>query len=61
MDPKTFYVLNRSFTKDKNGVYHYGDSKIEGADPETFEIVSGNYQKDKTGTYRDGKRETFKN
>jgi hypothetical protein len=65
VDIKTYKILDRIFSKDKNNVY-YEDSKIIGADSATFEKIDNTYSKDKDSVFyqkyliKEANNKTFK-
>jgi hypothetical protein len=49
-DPKTFQILEYSYSKDKNTVF-YDTTRLEGVNLETSQIISRRYSKDKSNVY----------
>ena len=54
-DPASFITYDNGFSKDKNGVYYFGE-KIEDRDPASFKYFNYAYVSDKNGIYYNNKK-----
>ena len=54
INARTYKVLNRYYSRDRNHVYYLMNRIIRNADPKTFEVIDGKHARDANRQYIDG-------